>query len=85
MTEPRPLSCAQLCDAARALYAARRNHIEHAEKADASRDKRPPEWFAEQRGRLEEIRQIGTLLAFLAAHADSFEAWKAATVKGLTA
>lgn len=80
MTE-RALSYSQLCDAARALYVARRNYIEHAETAKEWANKRPPEWFAEQRSRLAEIAQIGGELRFIADNAAAFAAWKAGLAK----
>jgi hypothetical protein len=77
----RALSPAQLCDAARALYAARRNYIEHAETAKEWANKRPPEWFAEQRSCLAEIAQIGSELRFIADNAAAYDAWKSGLVK----
>jgi hypothetical protein len=69
---------AQLRDAARALYLARKNHIEQATRGDF---KRPPEWFAEQRGVIREIELIGLELRFIADHAEAYESWKAAVAR----
>ncbi len=72
------LTFAQLRDAARALYLGRRHAIEHAEKHSHTwRDGRPPEWFIEQRARLDEIRQIGVELAFIAEREAAYLEWKA--------
>jgi hypothetical protein len=77
MSEPRVLTYSQMRDAAQALYVARRHAIELARAAHGWRDKRPPEWFFEQIGRLEEIAQIGVELAFIARHQAAYETWKA--------
>lgn len=69
---------AQLRDAARAFYLARRNHVEQATRGDF---KRPTEWFSEQRGVLREIEMIGTELSFIASHAEAYVEWKASVDK----
>lgn len=76
------LSYAQMYDAARALYLARRNHIEQAKRGDF---KRPPEWFTEQAHVLDEIAAMGAELRLIAAHAASYDAWKATLPKGVAA
>ena len=75
------LTYTQLRDAARAMYAARRNQIERAEAAHEWREKRPEVWFIEQRRRLQEIAQMGGELAFIADHEASYQAWKAGMTK----
>ena len=77
MSEARVLSYAQLRDAMRAMYLGYRDGMEQAEKAKDARNKRPPEWFTERRGRLNEIEQAGRLIALIAENAEAFDAWKA--------
>lgn len=70
------MSIAQMRDRARLLYAGRRDQIERARAATKWRDKRPEEWFVEQKHILEEIAEIGMELAFIAENLASYRAWK---------
>lgn len=70
------MSHAQRASRARLLYASKRDQIAAARDAKDWRNKRPDEWFAEQAGVLNEIADIGEELAFIAANASSYDAWK---------